>query len=205
MRWSEEQENQLRKLWAKGLTTPEIGRRLGVTKNAVIGRAHRLGLPKRPSPIVAAGTTSIERNKTIREMAAQGTVQRAIADTVGISRDTVMRVLKRARNDGWQPPERTEPVRTLPALPSLEAPAPVVRAWVPGRRLPLVALPVEPPPVVRVTVSAHNPCCWPFGEPRTASYHTCDAPAIVGRSYCPTHHKIAYVRTSLRFDDVVTE
>jgi GcrA cell cycle regulator len=40
-------------LWGEGLPTSEIGRRLGVTKNAVVGKVHRLGLPKRNSPIKA--------------------------------------------------------------------------------------------------------------------------------------------------------
>jgi GcrA cell cycle regulator len=37
--------------WNEGLSTSEIGVRLGVTKNAVVGKVHRLGLPKRGSPI----------------------------------------------------------------------------------------------------------------------------------------------------------
>ena len=37
--------------WNEGLSTSEIGGRLGVTKNAVVGKVHRLGLPKRGSPI----------------------------------------------------------------------------------------------------------------------------------------------------------
>ena len=40
----------LAKLWNKGLPTGEIGRRMGVTKNAVVGKAHRMGLPRRQSP-----------------------------------------------------------------------------------------------------------------------------------------------------------
>jgi len=38
-------------LWQEGLPTSEIGRRLNVTKNAVVGKVHRLGLTKRESPI----------------------------------------------------------------------------------------------------------------------------------------------------------
>jgi len=51
MEWSEETIVHLRGLWADGLSTAEIGRRLGVSKNAVVGKAHRLDLPARPSPI----------------------------------------------------------------------------------------------------------------------------------------------------------
>ena len=50
MAWTEEQIDQLKELWSEGLSTSEIGRKLGVTKNAVVGKALRLGLPPRPSP-----------------------------------------------------------------------------------------------------------------------------------------------------------
>jgi GcrA cell cycle regulator len=51
MEWTEEFIVRLRALWAEGHSTAEIGRRLGVSKNAVVGKAHRLDLPPRPSPI----------------------------------------------------------------------------------------------------------------------------------------------------------
>jgi len=49
--WTPERVEQLGTLWAEGLSTAEIGRRLGLTKNAVVGKAHRLCLPPRPSPV----------------------------------------------------------------------------------------------------------------------------------------------------------
>ena len=49
--WTPERIAALMALWSEELPTSEIGRRLGITKNAVIGKVHRLGLPKRrPSP-----------------------------------------------------------------------------------------------------------------------------------------------------------
>lgn len=51
MEWTEETISRLRSLWAEGLSTAEIGRRLNISKNAVVGKAHRLNLPSRPSPI----------------------------------------------------------------------------------------------------------------------------------------------------------
>jgi GcrA cell cycle regulator len=49
--WSEARIAELNRLWSEGLSTAEIGRRLAVSKSAVVGKAHRLGLPGRPSPI----------------------------------------------------------------------------------------------------------------------------------------------------------
>ncbi len=51
MEWNTETIERLRGLWAEGYSTAEIGRRMGISKNAVVGKAHRLNLPSRPSPI----------------------------------------------------------------------------------------------------------------------------------------------------------
>ncbi len=51
MDWTHEAIERLRALWAEGHSTAEIGRRMGVSKNAVVGKAHRLNLSARPSPI----------------------------------------------------------------------------------------------------------------------------------------------------------
>ncbi len=51
MAWTEAQIADLKRLWTAGHSTSQIGTVLGVSKNAVIGKAHRLKLPARPSPI----------------------------------------------------------------------------------------------------------------------------------------------------------
>ena len=56
MDWTAETIIRLRELWDEGHSTAEIGRRLAVTKNAVVGKAHRLKLPARPSPIQRSAT-----------------------------------------------------------------------------------------------------------------------------------------------------
>jgi GcrA cell cycle regulator len=50
-RWPEHRECELCELWAAGHTSSEIGRRMHITKDAVVGKAHRLKLALRPSPI----------------------------------------------------------------------------------------------------------------------------------------------------------
>lgn len=55
MEWTEESIARLRELWAEGHSTAEIGRRMGISKNAVVGKAHRLDLDGRPSPIRREG------------------------------------------------------------------------------------------------------------------------------------------------------
>jgi GcrA cell cycle regulator len=61
MDWTPEQITELTRLWGEGLTTSEIGKRLGISKNAVVGKAHRLHLSARPSPIKRTGRSPVFR------------------------------------------------------------------------------------------------------------------------------------------------
>ena len=54
--WTAEAIARLTAFWDEGHSTAEIGRRMGISKSAVVGKAHRLGLPPRPSPIRGKGT-----------------------------------------------------------------------------------------------------------------------------------------------------
>jgi DNA-binding CsgD family transcriptional regulator len=50
LKWPTERERMLRKLWPTGLSYSKLAQRLGVSRNAVICKAHRLGLPPRKIP-----------------------------------------------------------------------------------------------------------------------------------------------------------
>lgn len=69
MEWTEQRIEMLRRLWGQGQTASQIAVALGgVTRNAVIGKAHRLGLTGRPSPIKrdASGTATPKRRPVPR-------------------------------------------------------------------------------------------------------------------------------------------
>ena len=51
MSWNDDNVARLKELWDQGLPTAQIGKLLGFTKNAGVGKAHRIGLERRPSPI----------------------------------------------------------------------------------------------------------------------------------------------------------
>ena len=61
--WTESRLAKLRELWDEKLSISKIGEALGVSRNAIAGKAHRLGLEKRQSPI----KPSIKTQKTITE------------------------------------------------------------------------------------------------------------------------------------------
>ena len=70
--WDEKKLDKLKKLWDEGLPITKIGLELGVSRNAIAGKAHRLGLPKRNSPISKSGdprknqdVSNFETNKVL--------------------------------------------------------------------------------------------------------------------------------------------
>jgi GcrA cell cycle regulator len=110
MEWNEDAISRLRALWAEGHSTAEIGRRMGVSKNAVVGKAHRLNLASRPSPIRRDGEKAPRRRQPRR---VQGSTLPALSASLA-----PMPVL--------EPPRFTE--RALMDRPAIERPAPVLRA-----------------------------------------------------------------------------
>ena len=105
MEWSEETIVRLRALWSEGLSTAEIGRRLGVSKNAVVGKAHRLVRPARPAPIKRDGGAA----------RARPAVRRIAGPTLPPLPSAAARPLQ-------SPPARTE-TRPLPPRPVASAPS----------------------------------------------------------------------------------
>jgi GcrA cell cycle regulator len=164
MEWTEAVIAELRRLWAEGLSTAEIGRRLGVSKNAVVGKAHRLGLDPRPSPI-----------RRVPGEAAAAPVARRVSGP------------------------------TLPPLPPVAAPsAPqseVARSEPPAATRPAPQLRPVAPPAPRVSSGRFSACCWPIGEPGTASFHFCGSEAMSGKPYCAEHAQLAYVKVRDRRED----
>lgn len=63
MTWDDENIARLECLWREGLPTNEIARRMGVSKNAIVGKAHRLDLPSRPTPIIRDGRPNLSKPK----------------------------------------------------------------------------------------------------------------------------------------------
>jgi GcrA cell cycle regulator len=77
MDWTAEAIERLRALWAEGHSTAEIGRRMGISKNAVVGKAHRLNLSARPSPIRREAPGVVQRQPVAaRPMRPAGAVPR---------------------------------------------------------------------------------------------------------------------------------
>ncbi|KXV69240.1 GcrA cell cycle regulator [Acetobacter malorum] len=182
MEWTDETIARLKELWAEGLSTAEIGRRLSITKNAVVGKAHRLSLPPRPSPIrrsdktKVAGTESAAKAAPVAAAPAKEKAPQATAPAVDAP----------APKPAPQPKAEAKPAKA-PAAPRASAK--------PKTSLRSIS---DPEPKKRRGPS----CCWPIGDPGTPGFHFCGATPLPGKPYCAEHAQIAYVKLRDRRDNV---
>jgi GcrA cell cycle regulator len=207
MEWADEIIVRLRELWSEGHSTAEIGRRLGVSKNAVVGKAHRLDLAARPSPIRREGERPPQRSGPPRRLA--GPTLPPLSSTALSSTALSSTALSSASlgNPALGNPAlgnaslgnaalgntalaSPQPAAALPPRP------PVVAAPRPAAVQPRVILPPPPRPYGRVIT-----CCWPIGEPGTRSFRFCDAESVPGKPYCTEHAQLAYVKVRDRRED----
>ena len=170
MDWTDQTVAILRLLWSEGHSTAEIGRRMGTTKNAIVGKAHRLVLPARPSPIRAAPPDYAERTHRVKP-----------------SPPALARLLP-AAPAAPRPP--TAPSQVVEAAPiTLPSPSPTPTPEPPPAR-----------PVSPVTARRTSTCQWPIGEPGKAGFHLCGDEPVPGKPYCPSHCGRAYVRPRTAVD-----
>lgn len=181
MEWNDETIARLRTLWHEGLSTAEIGRRIAVSKNAVVGKAHRLGLTARPSPI---------RRDAAGSSAPRPAAPRRIVGPTLPPLGPVLPPTDDARAD------RTE-ARIAVKVPLPQPPAP----------RPAAGSAASAPAAVQVRIVAAArtsrlaACCWPIGEPGTKSFRFCDEEALTGKPYCAEHAQVAYVKVRDRRED----
>jgi len=192
MEWADETITRLRELWSEGHSTAEIGRRLGVSKNAVVGKAHRLDLPARPSPIRREGERPPPRSRTPQRFAGP-TLPPLSSATLASTALAGGGLTSGALSAGGLTGTFGSPPSLAPLPP--RPPAPVASRPVPAAPRALAAVP-PPRPYGRVIT-----CCWPIGEPGTRSFRFCDAQSVPGKPYCEEHAAKAYVKLKDRRED----
>ena len=200
MSWTEERIDRLKTMWAKGATASQIAEDLGgVSRNAVIGKAHRLGLEQRPSPVKAGEDKKAAAAKAVSPASApaqKSPEARASAATAAAP-----------------PPE--------PVIPSLN-PVNPAKALRPGTELQYRSIgpggfirqgpgdqqpPIPPAPPRRLVPAKPSPevadktsllelndriCKWPVGHPGEPDFHFCGQAANPGFPYCVQHCGVAY-------------
>jgi GcrA cell cycle regulator len=175
MEWTDEIIGSLCTLWSEGHSTAEIGRRLGVSKNAVVGKAHRLNLPARPSPIRRDGSGS-SRVRAPKRVSGPTLPPLQCAAPLPVAEPGSAAV--------QAAPERLAVASAFTASVTQPSSRPKPAITPDGRFFPRVMA-----------------CSWPIGEPGTKQFRFCDAGSLPGKPYCEAHAAVAYVRVKDRRED----
>lgn len=191
MSWTDERVETLKRMWGEGQSASQIAKELGgVTRNAVIGKVHRLGLSNRvggkedeeevPVPPVAAARP--EPAPRPEPVAPRAEPPRPAAPAAPVSNVTPLPVRKAIIPAG-QP---------LPPQPSLNEISPEALASVRevekrAKRLTLMEL-------------TERTCKWPIGDPATDDFWFCGLPSLPGKPYCEAHVGVAFQPMSARRD-----
>ncbi len=192
MSWTDERVETLKKMWGEGQSASQIAKELGgVTRNAVIGKVHRLGLSNRvggkdedeaEAPVVAAKPEPAARVvEPLTPRAAERPVERP-APPPGGATVTALPVRKAIIPAG-------QPLPPQPAANEIspEALASVREVEKRAKRLTLMEL-------------TERTCKWPIGDPATDDFWFCGLPSQPGKPYCEAHVGVAFQPMSARRD-----
>jgi len=202
MSWTDERIEKLTKMWEGGSTASQIAEELGgVSRNAVIGKAHRLGLKARPSPVKANEKASPERAEAPATPVAKPAAPRpAPAAAAPPPRPAAPAAAPRSTAAPAEAPATPPPANT-PRIVSVgpggflrqgpgDQQAPIPPA--PPRRL----VPAKPSPEVAEKTSLldlnDRICRWPMGHPGEPDFHFCGEKVNPGFPYCVAHCGRAY-------------
>ena len=162
--WTDERVDRLKKLWSEGLSASQIAAQLGgVSRNAVIGKVHRLNLPGRAK---AGGATSARSQKRVT-IPAQASRPAAFAPR------TVTRTITRPVGATMLKEDVEVEVQEVIRVASDNVVVPIFK------RLPLIRL-------------TERTCKWPLGDPLKEDFCFCGNDTPDNTPYCTYHQKLAY-------------
>ena len=206
MSWTDERIATLKKMWEGGSTASQIAEELGgVSRNAVIGKAHRLGLKSRPSPVKAAEKKKAapKPKPAAPKPAPKKAAPRAAAPAPAPAPAPAQPTAKPAMKPDAAIPSQPLPDKR-PDLPKIVSVGPggFLRQG-PGDQQP----PIPPAPPRRLVPAKPDPsiadktslldlsdkvCRWPMGHPGEPDFHFCGEAVNPGFPYCVEHCGRAY-------------
>lgn len=189
MSWTDERVELLKKMWGEGQSASQIAKELGgVTRNAVIGKVHRLGLSNRSTGASPAKAEPKEKPAPAPKPKAEAKPK---------------------------PQPKTEPARPVAATPEAKPVVPARKQIIPaGQPLPPQPSANEISPEALAKVNevekkakkltlmelTERTCKWPVGDPATDDFWFCGLPVQAGKPYCEAHVGVAFQPMSSRRD-----
>jgi GcrA cell cycle regulator len=170
--WTDERVEKLKKLWSEGLSASQIAAQLGgVSRNAVIGKVHRLNLPGRAK---AGGTTASRSQKRVTVSTHAGHSGQSRQQTSFQPRTTMTRTITRPAGATMLKEEvEIDLMEEMETSTHNNVVVPIFK------RVPLIRL-------------TERTCKWPLGDPLKEDFCFCGNDSPDTSPYCGFHQKLAY-------------
>lgn len=191
--WDSTALKKLKALTGKGLSTAEIGKRLGISKNAVVGKLNRLGWNSKAggAPADAADAKKVAKKsatvtKTAAKKAVKSTAQKkttAKAAPVAAKKAASKKATVSAKKSVAAPKKAVGSVKAAPVAANKSAKDSKKNLAMHQRIIQhsLEMANLKP-----------NQCRWPIGDPDSENFHFCGETVFVGKPYCYEHCRQAY-------------
>lgn len=194
MSWTDERVETLKKMWGEGQSASQIAKELGgVTRNAVIGKVHRLGLSNRAG---GGGSKPAAKEKATSKPSAPKAPPKPKAATTAAPASKPAKEEPELDENGIPISAARRAIipagQPLPPQPSANEISPEALAKVSeieksAKRISLMEL-------------TEKTCKWPVGDPATDDFWFCGLPVQTGKPYCEAHVGVAFQPMSSRRD-----
>ena len=188
--WDSIALKKLKALTGKGLSTSEIGKRLGMSKNAIVGKLNRLGWNAKAGGAPTAKEAEVKA--TTKKTADKTGAKKAAVKTAPKAKETVKEATV-AKKETVKATEK-KPVAKKSEKKVAEKVKETSQDEVKISKADVKKLAMHQRIVQHSLEMANlkpNQCRWPIGDPDSEHFHFCGETVFVGKPYCYEHCKQA--------------
>ena len=191
MAWTEEMVEELKRLWDEGVTTGEIGRRLNISKNSIVGKVHRLGLSGRPSPIKKKSETKPAE----KDISAPSSKKKSVSNPSDKKEEKTEKTSSTVKKTTIS--QSTLAKRQSTSIPKAAILQPNNEEDIKlAKSISIQNSSQSKKEFLSLTDLDNHTCRWPIGDPKDDNFHFCGKKVRLGQTYCEEHASIAYVKPS---------
>lgn len=186
--WDSVALKKLKALTGKGLSTSEIGKRLGMSKNAIVGKLNRLGWNAKAGGAPTVKETeskSVTKKSTDKKASAKTTAKVKVTE----KKTTAVKTTAKSAAKKTTVAKKTEK-KTAEKVKETEKNTVAKTAKVDVKNLAMHQRIIQHS--LEMANLKPNQCRWPIGDPDSEHFHFCGETVFVGKPYCYEHCKQAY-------------
>ena len=191
--WDSNMLKKLKALVGKGLSTAEMGKKLGMSKNAVVGKLNRLGWNAKASEVAPKKETKAETTKKTATKKAEPkkAVKKPTKQTVVVKKTEKKVADKKVTKSPKKAETKKAKVAEKVVKPVKQEKTVVKTASKKTKKdLALHELLIQH--ALQMANLKPNQCRWPIGDPDSDSFHFCGETVFAGKPYCYEHCRQAY-------------